>query len=527
MLEYSNPVLSGMFPDPSVCRVGEYFYLVNSTFEYFPGLPLHRSRNLVDWEPIGSVLDRPEQLDLSNASDSGGLFAPAIRHHEGTFYVVCTLMGKGSFVVSTTDPSGPWGNPVHFPEAEGIDPSISFHDRKAWWVGCRKITPGDWEGHTEIWLREVDLDRGIFVGDEHILWSGALRNAWWTEGPHIYEHGGFYYLVTAEGGTEFNHSVTVARSTELKGPYAGNPRNPILTHRQLGHGAVIQNVGHADLVEAQDGSWWALVLGTRPIDGHHLLGRETFLTPVTWEDDWPVINAGVGMLSQVVNAGAAHVDHDGERDGNSTSWLTLRGPDEFVQVQSAGLVLSPLTENVTHGHPAFLGRRLQHHDVEVTLELTVGAGATGGLFLRQSDANQVRLEVTFGATGWLARSVVRLAGAEITVETTELASDAVPDAAMAAEVERARNPQRGAVEVTLGAVFRGLELRLWVKARGERTELGTVDARLLSSDTAGGFVGTIVGPFVVASDASATLREADDSPRMLVRSLDYQPLDRA
>ncbi len=465
MREYRNPVLPGFFPDPSVCRVGDTFYLVNSSFEYTPGLPLHSSTDLVSWQPIGSVIDRPGQLDFSDAADSGGLFAPTIRHHDGTFYVACTLMGegpgRGSFYVTATDPAGPWSDPVFLPDATGIDPSLFFDGDRVWWIGCRPAEPAQWPGQTEIWLRELDLGAGALVGDEWILWSGALRNAWWAEGPHLYKRDGWYYLVAAEGGTEFDHAVSVARSRSVTGPYEGNPRNPVFTHRHLGNGAPVQNVGHADLVETADGSWWALLLGTRPIEGHHLLGRETFLTPVVWEDGWPVLNPGVGMLSEVVGTAPATATAPFPTDDFRPS--AQRPSSEWMTVRGARLPML---------------RRLQHHDADVSTHVASGSrlGTAGGLLLRQSDEFFVRIEIRSTVEGWSGRAIVCASGVETVASTVRLGETASD------------------VGATVGVRIRGLRIEPWIETDGARVALGAVDGRVVSTETAGGFVGCTVGP---------------------------------
>ena len=215
-----NPVLPGFHPDPSICRVGDEFFVVTSTFEYFPGLPVHRSRDLVEWELVGHAVHREEQLDLSSVAASGGLFAPTIRHHDGRFFVACTVVGgegrQGSFVVTATDPGGPWSDPAWIEDAPGIDPSILFDDDgRAWWCGTRLADPGDWPEQTEVWVRELDLAAMSLIGDEHVVWHGAVEGAVWAEGPHLYrgigDAGEGVLLLASEGGTERHHAVSAAR----------------------------------------------------------------------------------------------------------------------------------------------------------------------------------------------------------------------------------------------------------------------------------------------------------------------------
>ncbi len=286
---FSNPVISGFAPDPSIVRVGDDFYLVNSTFEYFPGIPVYHSRDLVNWQLIGHALHEASQADLARISSSGGIHASTIRHHAGMFYVITTNVIEGqpvNFIVTASDPGGPWSAPYVLEGAPGIDPSLFFDDDgRAWYVGNRIPPDPAFPGQAEIWLQELDLTSMRLVGDRHYLWRGCCGGVW-AEGPHIYKRNGYYYLLISEGGTAFEHALSVAISSQITGPYASNPRNPVLTHRQLSYDHPISGVGHADLVELPDGRWYAVVLGWRLVDGEHgILGRETFLVPVTWETE--------------------------------------------------------------------------------------------------------------------------------------------------------------------------------------------------------------------------------------------------
>src|SRR5690349_14590841 len=186
MTTTSNPILPGCYPDPSVCRVGDTYWLVTSTFEYFPGLPVFRSTDLVTWEQVGHVIDRADQLDYQGVRYSQGLFAPTIRHHDGVFWVVCTMVGSpegvpgGNFVVTATDPAGPWSDPVWLDE-DGIDPSLFFDDDGRVWVhGTRPAREPEWDAQTEVWLRELDRQTMRLTGPEHVLWKGAVLGAVWA-----------------------------------------------------------------------------------------------------------------------------------------------------------------------------------------------------------------------------------------------------------------------------------------------------------------------------------------------------------
>ena len=386
MLEPDLPLLSGTYPDPSICRVGDDFYLVTSTFEYFPGLPVFHSTNLRDWTQIGHVIDRVDQLDLSGVASSRGLYAPTIRHHEGVFYLVCTLVEgtgpSGNFVMTATDAAGPWSDPHWLTDAEGFDPSLLFHEGRCWYVGTRLRESPDWHDQTDVWLRELSLDTLTLIGDEHVLWHGAVEGAVWSEGPHIYPHDGWFYLVASEGGTEEHHAISVARSRDVTGPYEGNRANPVFTHRTLGIEHPITGVGHPDLVEAPDGQWWAVLLGQRPRGGYHAnLGRETFAVPVDWQLGWPVFAAGVGQLASV--EGRRHLGAGRVLSG--LDWNQVRtAASDFFDISDATITLRPTGASLGDAAtPAFVAVRQRHHALSFAATLVQG---DGGIALRQSDA---------------------------------------------------------------------------------------------------------------------------------------------
>lgn len=250
--EYRNPVIPGYHPDPSVCRVGDTFYLVNSSFQYFPGVPIFQSKDMVHWQQIGNVLDRESQIPLKGASSWLGIYAPTIRYHEGTYYMITTNVGNGgNFIVTATDPRGPWSEPVWLKQ-QGIDPSLYFENGKCYMVS----NPGD-----AIWLCEINPKTGEQLSASKKLWQGDGGR--YPECPHIYKKDGYYYLLISEGGTELAHHLTIARSRNIDGPYESNPKNPILTNcSRLGQSLQIQGTGHGDLVQAPDGSWWMVFLAT-------------------------------------------------------------------------------------------------------------------------------------------------------------------------------------------------------------------------------------------------------------------------
>ena len=288
-MRIQNPIIPGFHPDPSICRVGDDFYLVTSSFEYFPGVPVFHSRDLVNWRQVGHCLTRHSQLPLANARASGGIYAPTLRYHNGWFYMITTnVTDGGHFYVRTQDPAGEWSEPFWLPGG-GIDPSLLFdEDGQVYFT----YTSGG------IVQRLIDAESGQSLSDERPLWAGT--GGQWPEGPHLYHIGDWYYLLISEGGTEYGHMLTIARSHSPWGPFEACPTNPILTHRSTN--SPIQATGHGDLVQSPDGRWWMVFLGIRP-HGHwpcHNLGRETFLAPVTWEDGWPLVGkAGVAEGERV------------------------------------------------------------------------------------------------------------------------------------------------------------------------------------------------------------------------------------
>jgi xylan 1,4-beta-xylosidase len=291
---FKNPVVPGFWPDPSICRVGDDYYLVNSTFEYFPGVPIHHSKDLVHWRLIGYCLTRDSQLPLEKLKASAGIYAPTIRYHDGTFYMITTnVEAGGNFYVTAKNPAGPWSEPVWL-DNEGMDPSLFFDDDGTVYY-IRHVGGGDGYVGQSI----LNLETGKLEGEIKKIWGGT--GGIWAEGPHMYKIDGVYYLMISEGGTSYEHSVTIARSDSPWGPFESNPNNPILTHVNLPDDP-IQAVGHADLVETPKG-WWLVCLATRPQGGRfHHIGRETFLAPVVFnEDGWPVVN-GNGTISLEMTA---------------------------------------------------------------------------------------------------------------------------------------------------------------------------------------------------------------------------------
>ena len=295
---YINPILPGGYPDPSICRVGDDFYLVNSTFEYFPALPIHHSKDLVNWELIGHGLHREEQcngaVNLVDVQQNGGIHAPTIRYHKGSFYIIVTNVYSPqdrnlpvemvNFVITADDPSGPWSEPHVIEGAPGIDPDLFFdEDGKVYYIGTHPPGKPNENGIGEIWVQELDPEEWKLVGKRHSVWQGACDGCC-VEGPHMYKVNDKYYLLIAEGGTSLHHAVMIAASDHITGPFESNPRNPILTSRHLSRNNWVHSTGHADMVELEDGRWYMVALGIRSdLEGSSNMGRETHLMPLIWE----------------------------------------------------------------------------------------------------------------------------------------------------------------------------------------------------------------------------------------------------
>ena len=298
---FLNPIINGGYPDPSIVRVDDDFYIVNSSFEYFPALPIHHSKDLVNWELIGYGIDRPSQgtgkVNLYDVQQQGGIHAPSIRYHEGLFYIVTTNVYSPAdkskptemvnFILTAKNPAGPWSEPYIIDGAPGIDPDIFFDDNgKVWFVGTHDTGNPNKNGIGEIWIQELDLDNWKLKGQRHSIWRGACGGCC-VEGPHIYKQYGRYYLMVAEGGTSYNHAVMIASSENIEGPYDSNPKNPILTSRHLSNNNWVHSTGHADLVQLKDMRWYMVSLGIRnEMDSTSNMGRETHLMPVVWEEAW-------------------------------------------------------------------------------------------------------------------------------------------------------------------------------------------------------------------------------------------------
>ncbi|WP_194924454.1 glycoside hydrolase family 43 protein [Catenulispora pinisilvae] len=476
------PVLPGFHPDPSVCRVGEDYYLVCSSFEYFPGVPVFHSRDLVHWRQIGNALDRPSQLRLSRAGSSGGIYAPTLRHHDGRFWLITTnASGEGgNLLVTATDPAGPWSEPVMLPGVPGIDPDLAWDQDGTCWCTVAGVSQVRLDPHT-----------GKVLGEPHRIWSGT-RGAKAPEAPHLYRIGEYWYLMIAEGGTERGHAVSIARGPAPTGPFQACPANPILTHRGEEH--PVQNTGHADLVQGPDGSWWMVFLGVRPgggTPGWHVLGRETFLAPVEWVDGWPVVGEVTSDLSGIPWPLQEQADEPVRDDFDDSSlrpqWISLRDrPEEFCTTaeRPGWLTLRARGTSLDAADVVFVGRRQQHLSCRADV-LIDAADGRGGLAVRLDEHHHYEIETGDGEVRVVAR---------IGPLRTVVASQPVPAGPLVLSVQitekQAEDARSGPDTVSFAVA--GPE------ADGGSTDLAALDGRYLSTEVAGGFTGRVIGMYATA-----------------------------
>ncbi|MFC7886206.1 family 43 glycosylhydrolase [Streptomyces sp. NPDC057376] len=476
----TRPIVPGFYPDPSVCRVGADYYLVTSSFEYFPGVPIFHSRDLVTWEQIGNVLDRPEQLQVRTGREgaSAGIYAPTIRHHDGRFWMTTTNREKvmdGHLIVHTTDPAGDWSEPVHTAGALGIDPDLAWDDDGTCYLTYS--SPGG------IWQATVDPLTGKVLSEPRVIWSGTgLAHA---EGPHLIRRGAHWYLLVAEGGTGHGHGVCVARSDSPSGPWEPHPENPVLSHRSLDH--PVQNTGHGDVVELPDGSWAMVHLGVRPRGSFpetHVNGRETFLTGVDWVDDWPVVVEDRFTVPQTATAFT----------------------EEFADARLDPRFISPGVDprsftHVTPGEGALLaagrapGAReaerllaVRARDAAWTATATVPQGDVA-LVVRIDDAHWAAVERRGGTVS--ARVVIGPLD-----QTLASVDDVGPERPLAL---------RATANTEQYSFAKGPDdLHLGYLADGEFQSLVTVDGRYFSTEVAGGFTGRVIGVEALGGEALVT-----------------------
>lgn len=501
---FHNPILAGYYPDPSVTRVGDTYYLVNSTFAHWPGIPIHESKDLVHWRLIGHALNDPSKVSFDGLNISRGVFAPAISHHDSTYYIVNTLVDAGgNFFVTAKDPRGPWSDPVWLKEIEGIDPAFFFdEDGKAYILnnGPPEGTP-QYQGHRAIWIQEFDVKANELIGPRKIIVNGGVdlaKKPIWIEGPHLYRIKDWYYLMCAEGGTGPDHSEVVFRSKSPWGPYEAWTGNPILTQRDLpaDREHPVTNAGHADLVQMQDGSWWAVFLASRPYQDYLFnTGRETWLLPVKWQDGWPVIlepgktipyslkapKATPKRFEGNADALAGNFTHRDEFDAAEPGpeWLQIHVPKQrWFELTRGSLVIQPLPVNLdAKRNTSFYARRQAHLQFSSSTALKPPSqpGTAAGIAAYQNENYWYFFGARRSDVG-LQLFLERHAGPELRV--VEKTTIEAPD--------------------TLKLMLNGDGARysfFYDAGDGWRPLKIDDDGSILSTEKAGGFVGTVLGPY--------------------------------
>ncbi|QBN20506.1 glycoside hydrolase family 43 protein [Flavobacterium nackdongense] len=496
---FQNPIIPGFHPDPSVTRVGEDYYLVNSSFNMFPGVPIFHSKDLVNWEQIGNVLDRPEQLMMKTPGNGGGIWAPTIRQHDGLFYVIVTCKqcinqcGCGdNFYVTATNPAGPWSNPIWVDKSYGIDPTIFWDDDgKSYYIGSTHDIggPQEWNSQDRIYISEIDLKSGKIISTPKILTTGHAKNAKFAEGPHIYKIKNKYVLMISEGGTWNNHAITAFEADKITGPYVPLQVNPVLTHRHLGSNYPITTVGHADLVQTQNGDWWSVMLACRPIEGKYYLGRETFLTPVKFEGTTPIFNEGIGqVLLQDKRPDLPWTPFkrkfkdDFEENQLGFDWNFIRTPlSRWYTLHQGKLEISLRPEKITEtkNNPSFIGRRLEYLKSVATTKMT----------FKTSKENEVAGLVSLQNENYQYQLVK-------TKNSIELIQVFNQDKKMQS-IQKIISVPYNEKEVLLRIENEGMKLRFYFGSNeNNMIQIGPdQDASVLTSNVAGGFIGAYVGMY--------------------------------
>lgn len=513
--EFYSPILQGCYPDPSITKKGEDYYLVNSSFSMFPGVPIFTSKDLVNWKQVGHVLDRPSQLKVENSGVSHGIYAPDIKYnkHNGTFYMITTQFagGIGNMVVKTKDPAKGWSE-VQKLNFDGIDPSVFFDDDGKAYIVHNDAPPKGTEqynGHRVIKIWDYDLEKDqVVAGSDKIIVNGGVdlsQKPIWIEGPHIYKKNGKYYLMCAEGGTGGNHSEVIFMADSPKGPFVPAKNNPILTQRYFpgDRKEKVDWAGHADLVEGPDGQWYGVFLAIRPnVSNRVNKGRETFILPVDWSGTYPVFQNGLVPMKPKLKMPQGVQNQTGQNgffpNGNFTyndkltdknldfRWIAMRGPREnFITATKNGVKVNPMETNIKALAPiSSLFHRLQHEDFEtsVTLDFKPKSGKElAGITCYQSET----FNYVFGITK-------KDKDFYIVLERTEKGQSKL----IASEKISLSKP----VKLQVVADKDEHSFNYSLDGKNFKNLGGPVSGDILSTDVAGGFTGSLIGLYSTSSN---------------------------
>lgn len=513
--EFYSPILQGCYPDPSITKKGEDYYLVNSSFSMFPGVPIFTSKDLVNWKQVGHVLDRPSQLKVENSGVSHGIYAPDIKYnkHNDTFYMITTQFagGIGNMVVKTKDPAKGWSE-VQKLNFDGIDPSIFFDDDGKAYIVHNDAPPKGTEqynGHRVIKIWDYDLEKDqVVAGSDKIIVNGGVdlsQKPIWIEGPHIYKKNGKYYLMCAEGGTGGNHSEVIFMADSPKGPFVPAKNNPILTQRYFPRDRKekVDWAGHADLVEGPNGQWYGVFLAIRPnVSNRVNKGRETFILPVDWSGTYPVFQNGLVPMKPKLKMPQGVQNQTGQTgffpNGNFTyndkltdknldfRWIAMRGPREnFITVTKNGVKVNPMETNIKALAPvSSLFHRLQHEDFETSVTLDYKPKSEkelAGITLYQSET----FNYVFGITK-------KDKDFYIVLERTEKGQSKL----IASEKISLSKP----VKLQVVADKDEHNFNYSLDGRNYKNLGGPVSGDILSTDVAGGFTGSLIGLYSTSSN---------------------------
>src|SRR5574344_670496 len=507
--QYFNPVMAGFYPDPSVCRKGDTYYLVNSSFSFFPGVPIFTSKDLVNWTQIGHVLDRKSQLPLEGQHVSGGIFAPAISYNEKnkTFYMITTNVGAGNFYVKSKDPAKGWSEPIYLRKVGGIDHYFFFDkDGRGYIVNNDEPVGGHaYEGERSIMLHRFDVAGDSVVGDQiQIVRSGThvQKNPIWIEGPHMYRIGKYYYLMCAEGGTGTWHSEVIFRAKSPEGPWEENKEgNPILTQRtglDPNRADAVSSAGHADIVSTPDGKWYAVFLACRPYEeDYYNTGRDTYLLPVTWKDGWPTIlkkDTPIPTVNDKPNLKPAENQWTGNFSYTDTfkdsklnqRWMLLRNPTDFYTIGDGITIQSKDVNIAERKSPSAIFVRQQHTTFTAETQLSFTPRSEkdlAGFVLLQNE----QYNFVFGETILNGKSAIVLDRTEGT--NARIASVILSD-----------QEQAKPIQLRISGKGRYYDFQ-YASGNGEWQTLAKgVDAVNLSTGRSSGFIGACIGIYATANN---------------------------
>lgn len=479
-MKIENPIIRGFYPDPSVCKANGKYYIACSSFQYFPGVPIFESEDLVNWKQVGHCLTRPDQVELHKINSSGGVFAPTLRYHDGMFYMVTNNNTFGrNFYVSADKIDGDWSAPI-FVDQEGIDPSLLFDGDKVYFIS----NGSDENGKGCILQCEIDIRTGRKLTDSIPIWGGSGGR--YLESPHLYHIGDWYYLMVAEGGTEYGHMITYARSRRPFGPFEAYQGNPVLTNRNLGGNEnLIQGIGHGDLIEDESGNWFILCLGFRQSgiwSPFHHLGREVFLAPVQWQaDGWftagdrGTVNRWMELPVEALQQNRRQYDLSFAGGLKDMRWIYLRDRrEENYREEDGGVALRGTAVTLNEADsPTFVGVRQSEFDTRLRVTVSGDAAEAGVSFymdesqhydlarVREKDGVKVILRLRIG-------DAESIAGEAAVQEAAEL-------------------------EVCSDAEW----YEFFCRQEGIRRSLGRARTKYLSSEVAGGFTGVVMGLYAV------------------------------